>query len=462
MRRLFRIENVRRCLGTYVRDAGSAGAGSGYRRTMKPNATADAPSSLTLADELLIDAEADDAGVQASPAPARPLWIVLGLVCVAFNLRPALSSIAPVLAEIQRHTGLSATLAGLLATAPVLCLGVFGPLAPRLARRASAETVVAAFLLVLAAGLALRGLGSVPALFLGMILSGAAIGVIGVLVPGLIKRDFPGHAALMTGLYTMVLCVGAAAGAGMTVPFERAFGVGWAGALTLWAVPAVLALLAWTPQILGNRPVHSGPRASDFARLLRDPLAWQVTGYMGLQSSLAYTVFGWMPVVLRDRGLDALDAGWMASASVMAHTVTALAVPMLAGRARDQRLLVGLVLGAAATGWVGIALGPTSLVAVWAIVLGLGLGGSFGLALTMIVLRSRDAHTAAQLSGMAQSVGYTVAALGSFGVGLARGWSGGWAAPTALYAALAAGALVCGLGAGRARFVLADGPPHGR
>jgi len=120
------------------------------------------------------------------------------------------------------------------------------------------------------------------------------------------------------------------------------------------------------------------------------------------------------------------------------------------------------VLGGAAAGWIGIALGPMSLVAVWSVILGLGLGGSFGLALTMIVLRSRDAHTGAQLSGMAQSIGYTVASLGPFGVGLARDWSDGWAAPTALFAALAAGALVCGLGAGRAGFVLADGPPHGR
>ena len=194
---------------------------------------------------------------QRAPRPDL-LWIALGLVCVAFNLRPALSSIAPVLVEIRRTTGLSATMAGVLTTAPVLCLGVFGPLAPRLARRSSAEAVVGLFLVVLAGGLGLRGLGSIPALFLGMVLAGAGIGVIGVLVPGLIKRDFPGHAALMTGIYTMVLCAGAAAGAGMTVPFERSFGLDWSGALMLWAIPAVVALLAWTPQILGNRPPTPG------------------------------------------------------------------------------------------------------------------------------------------------------------------------------------------------------------
>ena len=421
-----------------------------------------APPALDLAQELLIDAEADDTGVQQARPAARPLWIMIGLVCVAFNLRPALSSIAPVLVEIQASTGLSATLAGVLTTAPVLCLGVFGPLAPRLARRSSAETVVALFLIVLAAGLALRGLGSIPALFFGMILAGAGIGVIGVLVPGIIKRDFPAHAALITGLYTMVLCAGAAAGAGMTVPFERSFGVDWGGALMLWAVPAVAALVVWAPQILGGRPSHFGMQKSEFSRLLRDPLAWQVTGYMGLQSSLAYIVFGWMPVILRDRGLDALNAGWMASASVMAQTVTALAVPMLAGRARDQRSLVVLVIGLSVAGLLGIALGPMSLVTVWALLLGLGLGGSFGLALTLIVLRSKDAHVAAQLSGMAQSIGYTVAALGPLGVGLARDWTGGWGAPAAFFTLLATAALLFGLGAGRARFVLADEPSDER
>lgn len=428
-----------------------------------PQASMATPHPLDLADELLIDAEADDADAQQARPAARPFWITAGLVCVAFNLRPALSSVAPVLVEIQRATGLSATLAGVLTTAPVLCLGVFGPLATRLARRSGAERVVAMFLVVLATGLAVRGLGSVPALFLGMILVGAGIGVIGVLVPGLIKRDFPSHAALMTGLYTMVLCAGAAAGAGMTVPFERVFGVDWGGALMLWAVPAVAALVAWTPQIFGGRTPHSaGPRRSDLSRLLRDPLAWQVTGYMGLQSSLAYIVFGWLPVILRDRGLDALDAGWMASVSVMAQTVTALLIPMMAGRSRDQRSLVALVIGLSAAGLLGVAVGPMSLVLVWAILLGFGLGGTFGLALTLIVLRSRDAHDAAQLSGMAQSIGYTVAALGPLGVGLARDWTGGWAAPAALFTLLAAAALVCGLGAGRAGFVLADEPRDGR
>jgi len=120
------------------------------------------------------------------------------------------------------------------------------------------------------------------------------------------------------------------------------------------------------------------------------------------------------------------------------------------------------VIGLSAAGLLGVALGPMSLVAIWAIILGLGLGGSFGLALTLIVLRSKDAHIAAQLSGMAQSIGYTVAALGPFGVGLARDWTGGWRAPAAFFTLLATAALLFGLGAGRSRLVLADEPDNGR
>ncbi len=421
-----------------------------------PHSSPVAVPGKDLADELLIDAGADDRRLRKSPLAAHPLWTGLGLLCVAFNLRPALSSISPVLRDIQTATGLNTALAGILTTAPVLCLGVFGPLAPRLGRRYSPEAIVALFLVVLAAGLGLRGLGSIPSLFIGMILAGAAIGVIGVLIPGLIKRDFPDHAVLMTGLYTMVLCSGAAAGAGMTVPVERWFGVGWSGALMLWAAPAAIALLVWAPQLLGAEFQRSGPAKSGWSRLLRDPLAWQVTAFMGLQSSLAYTVFAWLPVILRDRGLDALYAGWLASMSSMAQAVTGLVVPVLAGRMRDQRWLVIPVVIGVPAGLAGVAFGSTELAAAWTVVLGLGLGGSFGLALTLIVLRSPDAHVAAQLSGMAQSVGYAAASLGPFGIGLARDWSGGWIVPTLVYGLLAGAAAAFGLKAGRPRHVLSD------
>jgi CP family cyanate transporter-like MFS transporter len=416
-----------------------------------PRSAAPGEAGPALVDELLIGA--DPQPPIRPPSPASSFGIGLALVFAAFNMRPALTSIAPILPQIRDATGIGAFAVGVLTTVPVLCLGAFGPLAPQLARRLGPEVGILASLAVLAAGLVLRGTGSVTALFAGSILAGAAIAVMGVLLPGIVKRDFSRHAGLVTGVYTMVLCLGAASGAGLTVPAMNGLGAGWAPPLTIWALPAAIAVVVWV-WLVRSRPRHVGGRPPDLGRLWRDPLAWAVTGFMGLQSSLAYIVFGWLPVVLQDRGFDPLNAGYLASASTMAQALTALLVPAVAGRARDQRLWALLVIGVAIAGFAGLVLAPLAQALAWAIVLGLGLGGCFGLGLTLIVLRAANAHVAASLSAMAQSVGYCLAATGPFLVGLAYQGSGGWVVPLAVYLALAIGAALCGLKAGRHAFVL--------
>ncbi|MFE1602933.1 CynX/NimT family MFS transporter [Methylobacterium sp. ID0610] len=385
----------------------------------------------------------------------RPLWIVLGLMLIAFNLRPALSSVGPLLARIRAETGMSGALAGALITLPVLCLGVFGRLGPPVTRRLGPDAGVLAFLLVIAAGLVLRGLGGVPALFAGSVLAAGGIGVVGVILPGIVKRDFPTRPGLMMGLYTATLCLGAAAGAGLTIPAARALDSSWQGPMMIWALPALLAALAWLPLVRAAPATPAGSGRGRVAALWRDPLAWQVTGFMGLQSSLAYIVFGWLPASLVDRGFDPLAAGLLASLSAMAQSVPALIVPVLAGRSRDQRPWVLVVVGSAIGGFCGLLVGPGSLVWLFALLLGLGLGGCFGLALTLIVLRSPDPQVAGDLSAMAQGVGYSLAALGPLLIGIAHDASGGWSLPAALYLGLGLAAAVLGLFAARNRFVLA-------
>lgn len=209
-------------------------------------------------DQLLIDAEADDEGVQQTPPVVlRPWLLLLGLVLVALNLRPALSSMAPLLGEVSDQLGLSAAQAGLLTTLPVLCLGIFAPLAPILARRFGTERVVLGILLTLGGGIVLRSCLGEVGLFAGSILAGASIGVIGVLLPGIIKRDFAGHAGTMTGVYTMALCLGAALAAGATVPLSHYFGNSWALGLGFWALPAVLAAVFWLPQVGKRQGAHN-------------------------------------------------------------------------------------------------------------------------------------------------------------------------------------------------------------
>ncbi|WP_079229590.1 CynX/NimT family MFS transporter [Pseudomonas putida] len=414
--------------------------------------TRDAPARERDLEELLIDAEADDAQVQQQPPALRRPWLLLlGLVLVALNLRPALSSMAPVLGQVAAGLGLNASEAGLLTTLPVLCLGLFAPLAPVLARRFGSERVILGILLTLALGIVVRSALGAAGVFIGSVMAGASIGIIGVLLPGIVKRDFPQHAGTLTGVYTMALCLGAAMAAGATVPLTQHFDGNWALGLGFWMIPALLAMLIWLPQARQGHGMHKV--AYRVRGLWRDPLAWQVTLYMGLQSSLAYIVFGWLPSILIGRGLSPTEAGLVLSGSVIVQLVSSLSAPWLATRGKDQRLAIVIVMLVTLAGLFGCLYAPVDGLWGWAVLLGLGQGGTFALALTLIVLRSKDAHVAANLSSMAQGVGYTLASMGPFAVGLVHDMTGGWAAVGWIFAVLGVGAIVFGLGAGRAMHV---------
>ncbi|MEH3119202.1 MAG: MFS transporter [Methylorubrum populi] len=393
--------------------------------------------------------------------PRRAALIAAAVLAAAFNLRPALSSVGPLLTGILAETGLSAAGAALLTTLPVLCLGLGAGLGPWIMRRIGADAGVLVGLGAVAAGLALRWPGSLVLLFAGCALAGLGIGLANVLLPVMVKRDFPASAGRMTGLYTMTLCLGAAAGTGFGVPLRDALG-GWAPALALWCLPALAAMPLWLP-LARQRPTPRAPGIGSGqgpAPLRRDPLAWQVTGFMGLQSSLAYILFGWLPAVLEGRGLSPLEAGFVASVVTLGQAPGALVIATLAARARDQRGWIAAVLVVIVASFLLAAFGPAPLLIPAAVALGLALGGCFGLGLTVIVLRAPEAATAGSLSAMAQGIGYTLAALGPLGFGLAHEGSGGWAWPAALFTGIATLSLACGLGAGRARHVgLGPGRP---
>lgn len=415
----------------------------------------DEQHTLDLADELLIDAEdlpTPSPPAQAQMSPLARTVLGVSLVLIAFNLRPLFSSASALLREIRSELGLSTLATSLLTTVPVVCLGVFSPLAPRLAARIGAERALLCALLLLVVGTALRGFQSVPLLFLGTALAGACIAIGNVLLPGLVKRDFPDRAALMTGFYTMALCAGAAGAAGLTLPIEAALGGSLGGALAIWAVPAAIVGLIWLPQALGSRG-KPGKASVSVIGLWRDRLAWQVTLFMGLQSALAYCVFGWLVPILRDRGIDGVTAGAIVSLSVMMQAASCIVCPQIAVRGKDQRVINVALLVIAVGALLGILFAPVSTVWIWAILQGIGQGGLIAVAMTAIVLRSPDSHVAAHLSGMAQFVGYSLAAIGPLLVGLIRDWTGGFAATSVLFVALGLGAAVNGWGAGRAQHV---------
>lgn len=373
----------------------------------------------------------------------------LSLVLIAFNLRPVFSSFSALLPEIVATTGMSTFTAGLLTTLPVLCLGVFAPLAPRFAQQIGVEKTLLLVMVFLAIATLMRGLGTLPFLFTGSVLAGACIAVGNVLLPGVVKRDFPDKAAIMTGLYTMALCGGAAAAAGITVPVKNLLNGSWQWALAFWGLPVILVLLIWLPQSLRlNHHSHGGRMR--VVGLWRDKLAWQITVFMGLQSALAYTVFGWLAPILRERGLSGEAAGVLVSVSIVAQVVACLLMPSIAIRCRNQSLLNVLLIMAAVIGFLGLLYAPLSGAWVWAIIQGLGQGGLIAVAMIVIVLRSKDALIAAHLSGMAQCIGYMMAALGPLLMGMIHSLTGSFLWGGALLVALGFAGCLAGWGAGRA------------
>jgi CP family cyanate transporter-like MFS transporter len=400
----------------------------------------------------LIDAEADEVPPpqpHVSKSAIGRFALGASLVLIAANLRPVFSSASALLPEIRSEFGLSSLGASILTTLPVVCLGAFSPLAPRLAQRFGTERVLLGLVLLLALGTGLRGFSSISLLFLGTALAGACIAIGNVLLPGIVKRDFADKAALVTGCYTMALCAGAAGGAGLTLPMERMLGGSVDGALAIWGVPALIVALLWLPQVLLTKG-QARRRGFKVVGLWTDRIAWQVTLFMGLQSALAYCVFGWLVPILRARGVDGVMAGAIVSFSVMMQAAACLVAPHIAVRGEDQRLINVTLCILAVVSLLGLLFAPLGMVWFWATLLGVAQGGLIAVALTVIVLRSPDPHIAAHLSGMAQFVGYLLAAIGPLVVGVIHGWTGSFAWCAVLFVVLGLGAALNGWFAGRA------------
>lgn len=381
--------------------------------------------------------------------------LIVGFLLLALNLRPALTTIPPVLDEIQRDLGLSSGVAGLVTTVPVLCFAVISPVAALLSRRIGLRNSLTVFLLLVLAGSLLRGVVP-PALFLGTVLVGAGIALANVLLPVVVKRHFPDRAGLMTGLYMMFMGVGASLAAAATVPIERLAGSDWATATAVWGVLCLAALAFWVPTREPSRATSLEPvRAARFRRLVRSPLAWQLTVFMGLQSLSYYSVLTWLPSLLIDTGLDPHDAGLLLGLANLSGIPASLTTPMIAHRLRRQTLLAPLVLLVGALALLALMIAPGAAPVLWVVLLGLSQGGAISLALVLVVLRAGSAEQAANLSGMVQACGYALAALGPFIVGFLQDRSGGWVVPLGFLLACMLVQAIAGFLAGRPRVVLA-------
>lgn len=379
------------------------------------------------------------------------LPIIIGIVLISLTMRSPLTSVGPLVGSIRESLGLSNTAAGLLTTLPLLAFSLLSPFAPILARRFGMERIILYALVLLMIGIAVRSLSATVPLFAGTVLLGLAIAVCNVLIPGLVKRDFSHNVGLMTGLYSVSMNLCGAIASGVSVPLAHNLGFGWNGALGIWGLLALIAALFWFPKARASHAsagiTTSG--ASTRRSLWRSPLAWIITLFMGLQSLLFYVLIAWLPEVMTSRGLNEDSAGWMLSLFQFASLPVSFIVPIVAGRMKNQRLLVVIMTVLFFVSLGGLYFGDNALILFWTILLGIAGGCAFSLAMIFLSLRTKDATDAASLSGMSQSVGYLLAATGPILFGLLHDVTASWNLPILLLLMVSILLFIFGLGASK-------------
>ncbi|WP_415364130.1 CynX/NimT family MFS transporter [Saccharothrix sp. BKS2] len=352
--------------------------------------------------------------------------MAIGVALAAANLRPAVTSLASVLGDVRASLGVSTAWTSLLTAVPTLCFGVAAFLAPWLGRRLGMARAVGLSLAVLTLGLVLRVVNGPSTVLGGTFIACAGIAVCNVLIPVVVKDSFPTRVGLVTGVYTAALAAGAALGAALTPGLESLLG-SWRLAAGAWATLSLAALLIWLAGARHGREVRATAAPAAVGRsLLRNPLAWVITVFFGLQSLLAYTVMGWLPQILVDAaGVDRATAGLLLAVTMVLGVPVSLVVPPLAARRPGQSGLVAVLGALSVLGVLGLAVAPAAAPALWVVLIGVGMG-MFPLALVMISLRTSSGADTARLSAMAQSIGYLISAAGPFAFGVLRGATGTW------------------------------------
>lgn len=385
-----------------------------------------------------------------SPRGKQGALLIAGILMIATTLRVTFTGAAPLLETIRSDYGLSTAQTGLLTTLPLLAFALVSPLAAGIARRFGMERSLFAAMLLICAGIALRSLPSATLLFAGTAIIGCGIALGNVLLPGLIKRDFSQHVARLTGAYSLTMGAAAALGSALVVPLAL-HGLGWRGALLMLMLFPLLAFLIWLPQWRTTRSANlSSSRALHERGIWRSPLAWQVTLFLGLNSLIYYVIIGWLPTILISHGYSEAQAGSLHGLLQLATAAPGLAIPLILHRFNDQRWIAALVSLLCALGAAGLWFVPGQAV-IWTLLFGFGSGATMILGLTFIGLRASSAHQAAALSGMAQSVGYLLAACGPPVMGKLHDASGSWYLPLSGVTVLAIIMAIFGLYAGRDR-----------
>ncbi|MGG0824190.1 MFS transporter [Paenibacillus turicensis] len=402
---------------------------------------------------------------QSTKTLKTTILIITAILLTATTLRSPITGVGALMSNIQGDTGLSNTFAGLLTTLPLLSFSLFSLVAPSISRKIGVEKTMLYCMLLMCVGIVLRSMPSILLLFIGTALIGITIGICNVLVPGVIKRDFPLKVGLLTGIYTSSMNLWGAISSGIT-PFLADQAWGWRGSLGVWVILAASAAMLWISVVWGRKNTNDAtlvnfntktnvkPDTSvEFQSMWKSALAWQITLFMGLQSLMFYVGIAWLPQIFYEKGISYQTSGLYLFYMQIACMLGSFSMPIIGGRFRSQTSLAIFSASFFVIGYSGILFGSPSLTLLFMIALGLGCGTSFGLVILFFSLRTRTGEQAAQISGMAQCIGYFLAAIGPFLFGFLHDLTGGWNIPLVVITAFAVVTVLFGWLAGRERYI---------
>lgn len=393
-----------------------------------------------------------------------PTPIVLALIfLVAINLRPALTSVGPLLPQIGSDLSLDEGVLGFLGTIPLLAFALISPLVHHPARRFGMERTVLASLVLLAVGIVIRSYGGSAGLWVGASIVGCAIAIGNVLTPTIVKRDYPARGALAMGIYSASVNIAASSAAALAVPVASTSG--WRFSLAFWAIPAIVVAFLWFPRARSSAPAQRftsitldnssassaagqsaqvGDKPATEVPLWKQPTAWLVTAFMGLQSTTFYVLATWLPTFLITEGSTPAQAGMNLFVYQIVGVGGGLLIPALMRRPHSQTVAAITASIPMIVTICGLLIAP-SLSILWAIIGGFGSGSSFVVALSLINFRSHTPQDTTKLSGMAQSYGYLFAAIGPVAAGFLAERTGAWTASITLLGILACVQLLVGI-----------------
>ena len=352
--------------------------------------------------------------------------LLLGIVFVAMNLRSPITSVGPLIGLISKELTLSGGQAGLITTIPLIAFALVSPIAPKLAYRWTIERTIFYALICLMIGMILRSIPSFLFLLVGTVILGTAIAICNVLLPGLVKKEFPSMSGVVTGVYSVSMNLTGAIASGVSIPLVQKMGLDWNMALGIWSLLSIVAFIGWFPQLKRHDRVVEEVSSQEVISLWASKLAWSVTLFMGIQSFIFYVLVAWLPEMLVEKGLTTAQSGGMLSLLQMTLLPITFIIPIIAEKRPNQQLFVWIAFLLFAFGIAGL-LSDNMLLLILAIMsIGIAGGIAFSLSMMFFNLRTTSSRQAAELSGMAQSIGYLLAASGPFVFGFLHDVTNTW------------------------------------